>query len=624
MLKTPPVLAVVSERKFLLAALAVLVIIAGLAVRLWYVQIYRGDYYTSIAEHNRMRKIAMPAPRGLVYDQRGRLLLGNRPSFNLLYIPQDAKQHVQTLASLAELVQIPASVLRQRIAAAGGRPEFLPIVLKRDLSQHEVSLLNVNRPYLPGIDTGMFPQRDYRATLPAHLIGYIGQIDAETLQNYRQRYPDKLYQPGDLVGKQGLELRWESFLRGVRGYEVVQVDAFGRRLRWDNPLALRLPRQVAVPGASLELTLDYELQKSVAHAFKGKHGAVIAMNPRNGAILAMLSAPQFDPQMYLRKLPLHRWQMLLADPFYPLLDKTTGGEYPPGSIYKVITALAALGDKIITPQTTMMCPGHFKLGRDILHCHQRHGHGRVDLRQALVQSCDVFFYQLGITLGVDRIAHYASKFLLGRKLGLNLNIERSGLIPTRAWKQRQRGQKWQQGENATIAIGQSYNLLTPLQMVSLYAALANGGKIWKPWLVQRIVDHYGKTLAQYEPTLLQHSDVSKAHLRLLQKYLRDVVVSPQGTGRRAALVGVDIAGKTGSVQTVGLDKYQNDLDVSTKWREHAIFAAFSPLQNADIAVIVVSENDRSGGGGAVAAPIAARIIATWRRLQHGYARTAQR
>ena len=615
MLKTPPAFTIIGEHKFKIAALVLLLVTLVLGIRLWYVQIYRGDYYSRISEHNRMRKLSIPAPRGLIYDRHGRLLLGNRPSFNLHYIPQDAQHREHTLQLLSGLVQVPAQTLAQRIASTHGRPEFLPIVLKRDLSQHEVSLLNINRMYLPGIDTGMFPQRDYRQGLPAHLLGYIGQIDAETLRAYRKHYPHKNYQPGDLVGKQGLELRWESYLRGGRGYEVVQVDAFGRRVQHNNQFGLHLPRQEAVPGASLELTLDYELQQSVVAAFKGKRGAVIAIDPRNGAILAMLSTPQFDPQMYLRRLSPQRWQALLANPFHPLLDKTTGGEYAPGSIYKVITALAALGDKLITPQTQVDCRGHYVLGRDTFHCHQRQGHGRVNLKQALMQSCDVFFYHLGVALGVDRIAHYARKFALGRKLGLNLNVERRGLIPTRAWKRQRHGQRWQRGENTSIAIGQGYNLLTPLQMVSLYAAIANGGTVWQPWLVRRVVDHYGKTLAHHKAQPLQHSGIDAKHLQLIRHYLRAAVSDPRGTGHRANIAGAEIAGKTGSVQTVSLHKYQKDADVSTKWREHAIFAAFSPQQNANIAVIVVSENDRIGGGGTAAAPIAAQIIATWRTLQ---------
>lgn len=635
MLKTPPSFSIIGERKFKIATLVVLLVILILGVRLWYVQIYRGTYYSRIAEHNRMRKLAIPAPRGLIYDRHGRLLLSNRPSFNLLYIPQDAQQRERSAHAvnslplsrswqmLAGLVQVPANILAQRVESSRGRPEFLPIVLKRALSQQEVSLLNINRMHLPGIDTAMFPQRNYHEGLPAHLIGYIGQIDADTLRTYRQHYPDKHYQPGDLVGKQGLELRWETYLRGIRGYEVVQVDAFGRRVQSNAQLGLRLPRQKAVPGANLKLTLDYELQQSVASAFKGKHGAVVAINPRNGAVLAMLSAPQFDPQMYLRKLSPQRWQALLANPFHPLLDKTTGGEYAPGSIYKVITALAALGDKLITPQTKVDCRGRYVVGRDAFHCHQRQGHRLVNLKQALVQSCDVFFYHLGMALGVDRIAHYAHKFALGRKLGLNLNVERRGLIPTRAWKQRRHGQKWQQGENTGIAIGQGYNLLTPLQMVSLYATIANGGTVWQPWLVQSVVDHYGKTLAQYEARPLQRSGINAKHLQLIRSYLRAAVSDQRGTGHRANIAGAEIAGKTGSVQTVSLRKYQQETDVSTKWREHAIFAAFSPQQNADIAVVVVSENDRIGGGGTAAAPIAAQIIKTWRTLQRSR-RTARR
>ena len=368
-----------------------------------------------------------------------------------------------------------------------------------------------------------------------------------------------------------------------------------------------------MPGANLVLTIDWQLQRQVSRIFKGKRGAVIALDPRNGEIRAMLSNPQFDPYMYQQRLTTQRWQAMLANPFHPLLDKTSGGEYPPGSIYKVIVALAALGDRIINRQDQINCSGSLTIGKDTFHCHKRSGHSEVNLKQALIKSCDVYFYQIGLELGVDRIAHYAHKFALGQRLQFNLNLERPGLIPTRSWKQRRYRQPWSRGETPNIAIGQGYNLMTPLQMASLYAAIANGGTIWQPFVVQRVVDHYGRTIETHHPKIRQRVAINAHNLRLLRHYLRLAVSDPQATGHRAFLPDIEIAGKTGSIQVVSLKRYQNDLDVSIKWKEHAIFASFSPVKNAELVVVVVSENDSVGGGGTAAAPLARKIIASYYR-----------
>lgn len=610
MLKTPPLIAVISERRFQVAILVILLVSLILVVRLWYIQIYRGDYYRRVSENNRMRRIETPAPRGLIYDRQGQLILGNRPAFDLIYIPQHGRDRKQVLSILSDLMHMPLAVLEKQILLAAGRPKFLPIILKRNLSQHEVSVVNINKLLLPGIDVRMSPQRSYDQELPSHLLGYLGKIDANTLKIYRRDYPDKLYLPGDFVGKQGLERRWEFFLRGVRGYEVIQVDAFGRKSSRLEP-RLQLPQQPAIPGANLELTIDLDLQRSVARAFRGKRGAVVALDPRNGEVLAMLSTPQFDPKMYQQRITSRRWRRLLADPFHPLLDKTTGGEYPPGSIYKVVVALAALEERIITQQTKITCAGVFTLGRDTFRCHQRQGHGQVDLKTALVKSCDVFFYTIGVDLGVDRIARYAHKFGLGRKSGFNLNLERPGLIPTRKWKQQKHNKPWFQGETPNIAIGQGYNLLTPLQMASLYAAIVNGGILWQPYVVRRVSDHYGRIVKQQAQNVRKKITINPKHLKLIKNYLQAVVSDPEGTGHRAFRRNIPIGGKTGSIQVVSLKKYESQFDVSVKWREHAIFAAFTPVKKPELVVVVVSENDRVGGGGIAAAPVAAQIITAW-------------
>lgn len=602
--------ATIADRKFLLAMLAVLAVIVVLVARFWYLQVYRGDHYRRISHNNRMRKIEIPAPRGIIHDRYGRVMVGNRPAFDLLYVRRNKSLSAKTLELLAELVETPVNSLKKRLALGEGRPRFLPVVLKHNLSQHEVSVLQVNKILFKSIDLRMSPQRHYHPELPVHLIGYLGRIDMKTLKRYRLLYPDKGYLAGDLVGKQGIEGRWEHLLRGQRGFEVIQVNAHGRQShKLDRPL----PRQEAVPGANLVLTIDWRLQRQVARIFKGKRGAVIVLDPRNGELLAMLSNPQFDPYMYQRRLTTQRWQALLANPFHPLLDKTSGGEYPPGSIYKVIVALAALGDKIINPQDRIKCHGSFTLGKDTFHCHKRSGHGEVNLKRALVESCDVYFYHLGLELGVDRIAHYADKFALGRRLQFNLNLERPGLIPTRSWKQRRYRQPWSQGETPNIAIGQGYNLMTPLQMASLYAAIANGGTIWQPFVVRRVVDHYGRTIESHRPQIRQRVAIDSDDLRLLRRYLKLAVSDRRATGYRAFLPGIEIAGKTGSIQVVSLKRYQDDLDVSIKWKEHAIFAAFSPVKNPELVVVVVSENDSIGGGGTAAAPLAREIIASYYR-----------
>ena len=611
MLKSPPSFAPIAERKFVVAMVMVLVAVVVLVARFWYLQVYRGNHYRQVSHSNRMRKIDIPAPRGIIHDRHGRVMVGNRPAFDLLYVRQeDEVLSSETLELLAELVQLPVSSLQRRLDLAEGRPQFLPIVLKHNLSQHEVSVLQVNKIMFKSIDLRMSPQRHYHPELPVHLIGYLGRIDMKTLKRYRQLYPAKDYLAGDLVGKQGIEGRWEHLLRGQRGFEVIQVNALGRQShKLDRPL----PRQEAVPGANLVLTIDWQLQRQVSRIFKGKRGAVIALDPRNGEIRAMLSNPQFDPYMYQQRLTTQRWQAMLANPFHPLLDKTSGGEYPPGSIYKVIVALAALGDRIINRQDQINCSGSLTIGKDTFHCHKRSGHSEVNLKQALIKSCDVYFYQIGLELGVDRIAHYAHKFALGQRLQFNLNLERPGLIPTRSWKQRRYRQPWSRGETPNIAIGQGYNLMTPLQMASLYAAIANGGTIWQPFVVQRVVDHYGRTIETHHPKIRQRVAINAHNLRLLRHYLRLAVSDPQATGHRAFLPDIEIAGKTGSIQVVSLKRYQNDLDVSIKWKEHAIFASFSPVKNAELVVVVVSENDSVGGGGTAAAPLARKIIASYYR-----------
>lgn len=597
------------ESRFLWGSLFILLITGGLLFRLWYIQIYQGEYYRRISERNRVRRTEISAPRGIMYDRFGDVVLGNRPFFDLVYIPQYVKDRDATFKVLSRLLHIPVSVFAKRLRQVRGRPKFLPISLKRNLSLHEVSTIENNKIFLPGIEIRVASRRDYKPNTPPHMVGYLREIDRPTLNKYNKEDKKNPYLPGDLVGKQGLEYRWESYLRGKRGYRLIQVDAFGRQSHAFEENGWKLPVVLATPGSDLELTIDLKLQYEVKKAFAGKYGAVVVLNPQTGEILAQVSEPGFDPVKMQTGLSTEEWRSLTSNPFKPFLDKTTGGEFPPGSIYKALVALAALEEGIITEKTTHNCPGYFVLGNKVFLCHNHAGHGKVDLRKALMKSCDVYFYQIGVELGVDRIAKYARAFGLGQKLGIKLNTERPGLIPDSAWKLSVHRAHWTAGDTPNISIGQGYNLLTPMQMASFYASIANGGKVFSPYLVKKITNHIGQTVYTQDPVLLKEIKMVKPkNLRLVRKYLQDVVMHSEGTGHKALVDGVTVAGKTGSVQVVGLDKNKNQDDVSMKWKEHALFVAFSPTENAEIAVAVVSENDKIGGGGRAAAPIAQKII----------------
>lgn len=604
------------ENRFLLATIIVFLVSGGLLYRLWYLQLYKGDYYRTISERNRMRRIEIPVRRGIIYDRHGEIILSNRPFFDLVYIPQFVVDNDSTFSALSQLLNQPTDYFENKVKQARGQPKFLPVYLKRNLSIHEVSLIENNKIFLPGIEVNVAPRRDYKSFAPPHILGYLKEIDQKNLKIKNSKLKTNPYLPGDLVGKHGLELKWESYLRGQRGYRLIQVDAYGRQSSSPDDPPWEFPVVPAIPGSDLQLTLDMELQKVAQNAFSGKNGAAVVLNPNTGEILASVSAPGYDPEKMQTGLSSEEWLMLTQNPFHPLLDKTTAGQFAPGSIYKPVIAFGALEEKIITPETTYFCPGHFKLGNQTFACHKRAGHGKVNLRKALVKSCDVYFYSVGVELGVDTIAKYAKDLGLGKKLGINLNLELPGLVPTSAWKKLTYRYPWTRGDTPNIAIGQGYNLLTPMQMAVLYSSFANSGKIFKPFLVKGVTNHVGEEIYKNDPHLIQESKlITEKSFHLMRDILHDVVSGEGGTGRRAKVEGSEVAGKTGSVQVVSLKKNRNRTDVSMRWKEHAIFAAFSPVEKAEIAVLIFSQNDKVGGGGRSAAPVAQVIIQAYYDLK---------
>lgn len=603
------------DSRFFIASVVVVGAVLMLWLRVWHLQIYRGDYYRRVSENNRIRKIDIPAPRGILYDAWGKVLLGNTPSSDLIVIPQYMKDREKTFDVLSRLLHQPRDNFERKFKAARAQPRFMPITMQRNLSQHEVSIIESNRLFLPGVEVRTTARREYNKDISPHMLGYLGEINPAILDELNAKNRDNPYTIGDLVGKQGLEARLEKYVRGRRGYKIIQVDAFGRA---SNPSKQdwQLPMVPARPGANVELTIDLDLQESVGRAFSGKNGAVVVMDPRSGAILAMTSQPSWDPYMYQRGMTVEEFRALTLDPLHPFMDKTTSGEFAPGSTYKAVVALAGLQENVINSAKSYFCGGSFSLGSQTFGCHKKAGHGTVNLRRALMESCDVYFYHVGIELGVDRIAKYARALGLGSKLGLDLNMERPGLVPTEAWKMATHKEPWATGETPPIAIGQGYNLVTPLQMASLYAAIANKGQIWKPYLIKRISSTVGQIIEERQPQLIRTTDaISPENYDLVRQGLEAVVMDDEGTGKKARVPGVSIAGKTGSVQVVNLKKNKNQTDVSILWKEHAMFASFAPSDNPEIVVAVISEHDDKGGGGASAAPVAGHILNTYFKLK---------
>ena len=602
-----------ANKRIFLATLLLVLPFFVLFLRIWFLQIYKGEHYSKLSEYNMFRKIDIPAGRGVIFDRHGELILGNRRMYDLVYIPQYVVDSNKTLNRLSSLLNLSRSSFDRPIRRHRGSPKFTPIVIRKNLSLHERILVESYKEELPGIHIQSVPKRDYKKDLPVHLIGYLGEHRprAKTKDPYR-------YLPGDLEGKQGIEKVWESSLRGGRGFRYLQVDALGREVQTEKKdLNYLLPEEKAASGLNLFLTIDWEVQKTAQEAFEGKNGAVVVLDPRNGEILALVSSPSFSPELFQKGLSVEKWQTLLEDPFKPLFDKTTGGLFSPGSLFKPLIGLAALEEGLISYKTKHHCGGHMKLGSRTFHCHNRWGHGKMTLKGAMLRSCDVFFYHLGTQLGIDRIEKYAKDFYLGQKLELGLNKEYSGLIPSAQWKWENHRASITSGDLANLAIGQGALLMTPLQMASFFGTLANLGSVWRPYVVSHLTNADGEVVFQNKPELLHEvSLVRKSYFKEMREILYESVEDSKGTGRRAKIEGIPVAGKTGSVQVVSLKRNRNRKSASSmKWQEHAMFAAFSPVKKPEIVVLVVSENDPEGGGGAQSAPIAKDILEAYWKLK---------
>src|SRR5580700_337961 len=563
-------------------------VLTVVSVRLYYLQVLHHKENVEMADRNRIRLQRVPAPRGLVFDRNHRPLVDTRPSFDAQIVPEDSDNLSLTIERLARYTG--ADQIADKISDAdqAGRPPYEPITVAERLGWQQVVALEAHQLDLPGVSLQITPARHYLyGQLAAHLLGYVGEVNVNDLKAHQD------YHMGDEIGKFGLERVWESFLRGNAGGQEIEVDAVGRRLR--------VLKEIAdTPGESLVMTIDLSLQQAAEQAMEGKNGAFIALDPRNGDVLAMVSHPAFDPDIFGGGVKASAWKELMTDPNHPMQNRVIQGIYPPGSTFKIVDSIAGLQEGTLKPGTEYSCPGGMYFGGREYHCWRHQGHGTIELHDAIVRSCDVYFYNVGEKLGVDRIAKWSNQMGLGLKSGIDLDHENPGTIPSSAWKQKRYHERWYPAETLSVAIGQGYVAVTPLQLAQLAAEVASGGIRYKPHFVKRIEALDGSTIRAYEPEVAARIPLTPEQNQILRQGACGVVNSPMGTAHKAAIPGIQVCGKTGTAQVVkeAAGTRTKEENLPERYRDHGWFIAYAPGNDPRIAVSCVVEHGGHGGSSA--------------------------
>jgi penicillin-binding protein 2 len=558
-------------------------LIALLLLQFWNLQVLRARHFQDLAENNRSRVVRLAAPRGPLLDREGRLLVGNRPSFNVVLTAEHVEDLDHVVSGIARTLGTGEAAIRERLAKRG---TYRPVIVRADATVSEVAALEAHRLELPEVRVEVVPLRYYPlASAAAHALGRVGEITERQLET-----PEfEGLQSGALVGQAGVEARYNRALMGLDGYRRVIVNSRGLEVK-------EAQRQPPEDGPSLTLTLDAALQAAAERAFGDQGGSAVALDPKTGEILAMTSMPAYDPNEFTTGIDPMLWTMLANDPQTPLMNRAIQGQYSPGSTFKIIMATAALEEGVISPSTTFYCPGYLRVYDRVRHCSVAGGHGVVDVRRALAKSCNVFFYQVGLRLEIERIAAWAKRMGLGVPTGVDLPHELGGLVPSPEWKQRVQKEPWFPGETVSVAIGQGQVSATPLQMARVAAIIANGGRLVTPHLVR---ETGGQRPAVEPPRSL---GISERTLEVVKDGMLAVVA--EGTGWRARLRHVEVGGKTGTTQVVSRTHLERAPD-DPSLRPHGWFVAFAPKDDPQIALAVLVEHAGSSG---VAAGVAHDIL----------------
>jgi penicillin-binding protein 2 len=560
--------------------------LALLASAYFYVQVIEGERYLALAENNRLRRLSIDAPRGTITDRFGRVLVENLPSYGLELDRSAARDLGASVRFAAAALGRPVLELEAVLERYRGTGLYQPVLFAENLSLAEVARFQLARLEHPEFEVEVGQRRFYRlGAQAAHLLGYLGEVNAEELAA-----PATPYRAGDWVGRRGVELAYDRALRGADGERIVVVDSRGLPIE-------EFGRRLGRPGEPLRLTLDAELQQEAEHALEGQVGAVVALDPRDGAVRALVSAPAYDPNLFSRRLDLSAWRALVSDPRHPLQNRALSSAYSPGSVFKIVLATAGLGEALIAPSHTEACGGFANYYGRRFHCWKKGGHGRLDLEGALQHSCDVYFYALGQRLGIDRIASAARRFGFGARSGIALDGERAGLVPDEAWSHAVRKHPWYAGETISVAIGQGALLATPIQVAVAIAAVANGGELITPYVVAG------------EASPARPLGLPPELLEPIRRGLFRVVNEPGGTGATARLPNVHVAGKTGTTQVVSQAAYSDSNALPWERRNHAWFASYAPAERPELVVVVFVEH--GGQGSKAAAPVAKLVHARY-------------
>ena len=567
----------------------------------WNAQVVQSGYYQQRADENRVRQVPLLAPRGRIYDREHRLIADNSPSYNIILIREDSPHTIQqTAAMLSSGISMSKDEILEKIDRSVKRhePKFRPIVLKENVSVGDIAYVKAHRYELPEITVEFQPRRRYvEGELAAHALGYVGEVTETELAT-----PEFVnFKSGDQVGKTGLERAYNSVLVGKDGFKRVIVNSFGREM------PDKLAEEPYIPGNDLVTTIDLDLQRAAEDAFKDQMGAVVALDPRTGEVLAFVSKPGYDPNLFATRISAADYRNLMDDSRKPMLNRALQSHFAPGSVFKVFMAAAGLEAGTLNPLRSIFCGGEATFWGHVFHCDKHHG--TLSLHDAIVQSCDVYFYNVGNELGIDRIANYAKMMGLGRKTGIDLPNEDSGLIPSREWKQRVLKTKWYEGETISVSIGQGYVGVTPLQAAWAMGGLTTGGRLKQPHLVNP---------AELKKLGLETNEVIEEDYAIQESTVDIVVkgmwgvVNEGGTGVNAKVEGFDVAGKTGTAQVVG----GRDAGKTKKeFKENAWFVGFAPYRNPEIVVAALVQN--GGWGSEAAAPVAHAVLETYYKKKTG-------
>lgn len=545
-------------------------------LRLFYLQVYHGDLYKDLAQRNYLRSMILPAPRGLIYDRNGIVLAENKITYSLYLIPP-YKLDMDKVKNLAKIVGLkPQEIVKLYSKLSPFYPAYL---LKRNLSPKEIIALELNREKLPSFAINIEFERTYPyKEIASHILGYMGEVSKEELKN-----EDLDYSLGEKSGKSGLEATYEKILRGKKGFRGVALYA-------SNEKKVITGQKDPIPGKSIVLSLDIKLQEVAEEALGEEKGVVIVSNPWTGEILTLVSHPSFDPNKFIEGFSKEEWENLIKNPDNPLNNRAISSLYPPGSIFKLIVALAALEEGQISPKENFFCPGEFRMGKYSFKCWKKGGHGKIDFIDGIAQSCNVVFFNIGLRIGVDKIVEYAKRFLLDSKTGIDLPGEINGFIPSQNWKREKLKEPWYPGDTLNLSIGQGFILVTPLEIHQMMSIIATEGYLYKPRIVSKVIDVNGIE-ESIEPEIIYKLTLKKESWNILKEGMKKVI--EEGTGVATRIQGISISGKTGTAE-------------NPHGESHAWFSAFFPSDNPHYVITVFVEHGKSGGG--KAAPIAKKII----------------